>query len=121
MVDMSEETYFGLHDAYLRDLAMRRGSRVLIALRRYRNEHVNWPDSLEAIRSEAPAEMLVDPFNKGGFVYKLTDDGFTLYSKGRNNVDEGGQYESGSERGLDDWPIWPPRSRRAREKTADSE
>jgi hypothetical protein len=106
---------------YVRTLASRRGTHILIALRRHRIEHGNWPDSLDTIRPRLAPEILVDPFNKGEFVYKRTDDGFTLYSKGRNNVDEDGQYESGSERGPDDWPIWPPRSRRAREKTADSE
>jgi hypothetical protein len=106
---------------YLRHTATARGVRMLIALRRYRNESGEWPGNLDEIRSEVPAEILVDPFNKGDFVYKLTDDGVTLYSKGRNNIDEDGQCLIDSRKGPDDWPIWPPRNRSARENAADGE
>ena len=118
LVDMSEGTYFDLHDAYLRNLAMRRGSRVLIALKQYHNEHGTWPDDLDAIKPNASAAALIDPQNNGSFVYKLTGDGFTLYSKGKNNVDEDGQHQSGSEKGPDDWPIWPPGGRKTQTGTA---
>lgn len=94
---------------YMRKKTITRGIRILIALRRYKNEFGAWPGKLDEIRSELPAEMLVDPLNKGEFAYKLTDDGFKLYSKGENNIDEDGKYKSGSEEGPDDWPIWPPR------------
>jgi hypothetical protein len=100
------------HKQYLRLLTCRRGIRILIELRHYKNQTGHWPESLDQIKQFVPAEVLVDPHNEsanGGFVYKLTDDGFKLYSKGQNGVDEDGQHK---DEGPDDWPIWPPRGRK---------
>ena len=119
IVNILEETYYKIHDLYLRTIAEQRGSQLIIALRRYKNKNGNWPESLEDIKSIVPAEIFVDPFNEGPFVYKLTDDSFKLYSKGKNNIDEDGKYR----RGPDDWPIWPGpgRSRKTKEENADAE
>ena len=97
-----------IHD---RVLMTERGTRILIALKRYNIEHGKWPESLDEIQSQVPAEMLVDPLNKGPFVYKLTEDGFTLYSKGENNIDDGGVH---TPNGPDDQPIWPLMGRESR-------
>ena len=88
-----------------RVLMTERGIHIIIALRRYNIEHGKWPESLDDIQSQVPAEMLVDPLNKGPFVYKRTEDSFTLYSKGENNIDDGGVH---TQNGPDDQPIWPP-------------
>ena len=93
---------------YLRLIADRRGNRVLIALRRYKNKHGSWPKSLEDIKTLVPAEILVDPINNKSFVYKLTNDSFTLYSKGLNRIDEGGKWDKFEGKNVaDDWLIWP--------------
>ena len=119
LANMLEEPYYKIHDLYLRTMAEQRGSQLIIALRRYKNKNGNWPESLEDIKSIAPEEVFVDPFNNGSFVYKLTDDSFKLYSKGKNNIDEDGKYR----RGRDDWPIWPGpgRSRKTQEENANAE
>jgi hypothetical protein len=90
---------------------------ILVALRRYKNKHGAWPQSLDDIQSQVPEEMLIDTFNSDNFVYKLTDNAFKLYSKGKNNVDEDGRYRDPQ----DDWPIWPPRSRKTKNEKADTE
>jgi len=97
-----------IHEIYLRVLSDRRGSRILIALKRYKNKTGNWPQSLDEIKSSLRVEVLTDPRNNGAFVYKLTEDSFELYSIGKNNIDENGKYK----RGPDDWPIWPPPGRK---------
>ncbi len=94
-----------IHDIYLRLNADKRGSRIIIALRRYKNKEGRWPGSLDEIESLVPAEILVDPINNGTFVYKLTEENFTLYSKGKNNIDEDGERDEDA--GKDDWLIWP--------------
>ena len=109
MAQSNEILYFGRHDDYLRNSAKQRGTLLIIALRRYKNEHGHWPQSLDQIKSFAPGETFVDPLNGGPFVYKLTDDDFTLYSKGKNNIDEGGKRK----RGRDDVLIWPLTNRKA--------
>lgn len=117
--DKDEEVLNRIHEIYLRRLADRRGNRILIALRRYKNKNGRWPESLDVIQSSLQAEIFIDPYNNGSFVYKLTDDSFKLYSKGKNNIDEDGKYR----RGLDDWPIWPgpSRSRQTKEEKVNVE
>jgi hypothetical protein len=88
---------------------------LTIALRRYKNKTGHWPDSLDEVKPLAAEEIFVDPMNGDSFVYKLTDENFRLYSKGKNNIDEDGQYNSTWDPNSrqwkekeDDWPIWPP-------------
>ncbi|MCP4258823.1 MAG: hypothetical protein GY774_15170 [Planctomycetes bacterium] len=106
---MRDPRYERTHWTYSGLLASRRGLHILVALRRYRNEHGCWPDSLDEIRSHLPVEILLDPFYKDEFAYKLTDEGFTLYSRGENGIDEGGQrdYIRALDKHEDDIAIWP--------------
>jgi hypothetical protein len=90
-----EPVYYNIHNTYLRTIAQQRGSRLIIALRRYKNKNGNWPGSLDEVKSLAAEEIFIDPTNGGPFIYKLTDENFTLYSNGKYK-DE-----------FDDWPIWP--------------
>lgn len=78
-----------------------------------------WPDLLSEIRDGSPEELFVDPTNNDSFVYKLTEDGFTLYSKGKNGIDEGGEYKGAWPENPkpDDLLIWPPRSRKAKKES----
>jgi hypothetical protein len=123
LVSILEPAYHKVHDQYLRAIAEQRGSRIIIALRRYKNKNDVWPESLNDIKSIAPEEIFVDPFNEGSFVYKLIDDSFKLYSKGLNNIDEDGKYKRryGETSEGDDWLIWPPRTRKTQKENADAE
>jgi len=58
--------------------------------------------NIDDVRPLAREEIFIDPTNGSFFVYKLIDEGFILYSKGKNNRDDSGKYNS------DDWLIWPP-------------
>jgi hypothetical protein len=113
-----EEPYYSIHNTYLRHIAQLRGSRLIVALRRYKNKNGSWPESLDDIQSSASKEIFVDPINGGSFIYKLTDENFTLYSKGKNNIDENGKYKEGA----DDWPIWPTigKKRKAEKENTDA-
>ncbi len=128
MVMPSESLYLNFHDIYLRTIAMRRGIRILVSLRRYKNEHGQWPETLDSIKNLVPEEILVDPINGGSFVYKLTEENFTLYSKGKNNIDENGQYNSIWDPNSfvhrieeDDRLIWPPSSSKSKKEKANAE
>jgi len=120
-----QDTFDHIRTIYLRQ---RRGNRILIALRRYKNKNGRWPQTLDGIKDLVPEDILVDPINGGSFVYKLNEENFTLYSKGKNNIDEGGIRKiTVDPNGLewpktekDDWPIWPRKTRKTkREKTND--
>jgi hypothetical protein len=88
---------------HLRLEASRRAIRIFIALRRYKEKTGTWPETLEQIEPKLPEQMLTDPQNNGHFIYKRAGDDFVFYSKGPNNIDEGGSH-SGS---ADDWLVWP--------------
>jgi len=100
-----------------------KGCQISIALRRYKNMNGRWPQTLDAIRSSLSEEILTDPLNDGSFVYKLRDDGFRLYSKGRNNIDDGGKSDKRGEpkTGADDWLMWPPKSHKTNEENTNAE
>lgn len=97
-------------ELYHRMLSDRRGVRILIELRRFKDRTGRWPESLDSIAAALPSGTLVDPINDGPYVYRLSERGFSLYSTGPNRVDESGRPKSKSD-GPDDWPIWPPRGR----------
>lgn len=116
----------GLHKIHLRHIASKRGIHILIALRRYKNKHGAWPKTLDEIKSLAPPEVFVDPISGDSFVYKVADDTFRLYSKGKNKIDEHGQlnvtidpntYEFiGHE---DDIRFWPQKTPEKKEDSTD--
>ena len=108
LTTISEPTYYKVHDIYLETIARQKGSQIIIALRRYKNQNGRWPATLEDIKSSAPAEIFADPINGDSFVYKLTEENFTLYSKGKNKIDDNGENDRCSDgSGADDVLIWP--------------
>ncbi|MHC4159585.1 MAG: tripartite tricarboxylate transporter TctB family protein [Planctomycetota bacterium] len=117
---LSESAYYGIHEIHVRTISQKRGGRIIVGLRRYKNREGRWPESLDELEPLVPAEVLVDPINNGTFVYKLTEENFTLYSKGKNNIDEGGERDDEAEK--DDRLIWPTRRRgKADEENEDEE
>ena len=107
-------SYSRIHDIYLRNISFNRATQLVIALRHYKNEHDHWPVSLDDVKNLASPELFIDPINNDSFVYRLTEDGFTLYSKGKNNIDDGGERKLNLRKELrppDDFLIWPPKNR----------
>lgn len=106
VIDLYVESHaYWIYERFVRLKSNTKASGIIIALRRYKNKHGHWPKGLDEVKELAAAEVFVDPLNDGSFVYKLTEENFALYSKGMNNVDEGGRYDIDS--GPDDCPIWP--------------
>jgi len=90
----------------------------MVALRRYKNEHGHWPQTLDIIKPCVAEVVLTDPHSNGAYVYLITEDGFRLYSTGPNGKDENGRYKSN---GPDDWAIWPSRSKILQPKQKDKD
>ena len=80
-------------DRYAENLTWRRGTWLVLGLRKYRDEHGTWPPSLDQIAEHVPADALLDPTRGERFVYRLSADGFTLYGTGINGIDENGQWD----------------------------
>jgi hypothetical protein len=98
-----------IHNLYLRVESSQQVGRLIVGLRRYKDEHGEWPGSLEEIKGSVADELYVDPVNNGEYGYELTEDGFAIYTMGLNGIDEGGvigrENEDGSE--TDDFTFWP--------------
>jgi hypothetical protein len=82
-----------------------RGARTVLELYAYRDRTGAWPDSLEALAGD----FEIDPFSGQPFVYRRTDDGFTLYSVGFDRKDNGGRHDPrmGEDRTDSDYVFWP--------------
>ncbi len=105
LIEVLAPAYQRIHEVYLRVKSDKQGCRIMVALRRCKNKTGHWPQSLDEVRHLVPEEIFIDPLNNGSFVYKLSDENFTLYSKGENGIDDGGMGDE--ESGADDRPIWP--------------
>jgi hypothetical protein len=124
----SDKLYYRTHKIHLRFSTDIRASQLIVVLRYYKEKYGHWPKNLDAVKPFAPPEFFVDPMNGSSFVYKVMDDSFMLYSKGENNIDEGGEHRldrrgDGGDQwgypqtGADDWLIWPPRSRKIQKES----
>ncbi|MHC4641676.1 MAG: hypothetical protein ACYS32_08525 [Planctomycetota bacterium] len=110
IIDLYVDSYvYSMHSLFMRLKSDTAATRIIIALRRHKNKYGSWPEKLDNVKSLAPAESCVDPVNGNSFVYKLTDEGFMLYSRGQNNIDDGGERDEWFEQEsmADDWMIWP--------------
>lgn len=94
---------YSVYHRFIRLKSDARATRIIIALRRYKNIYGRWPEVLGEVKEFADAEIFIDPVNGGSYVYKLTEENFVLYSRGRNNIDENLKYKNGA----DDRPAWP--------------
>jgi hypothetical protein len=80
-----------------------------LAILRYYSDNNRYPATLsELISAGHLKELPIDPYSDKSFVYKRTQEGFTLYSYGGDYDDDGGQYSQwglGEEGG--DQVFWP--------------
>jgi len=84
LISLTGPAYYSIHEIYLRNLEMRRGSRLLTAIKRYYIENGSWPPSLDTIKSRAPAEAFIDPVSGGQLEYENHGERFSLYGETRN-------------------------------------
>jgi len=78
LTNQTTRLYRPFHKTYLRRLALRRGSRLLVAIRQYQMENNAWPPDLDAIRAAVPAEALIDPVTANEFEYENRGEYFLL-------------------------------------------
>ena len=118
-----EWQYADFAQYYAEHMAQRRGTWLVFGLRRYHDAHGAWPQTLEAISQYVPAETFVDPTGGEAFMYVLDGNGFKMYSRGLNRIDEGGRqgYVKALDKVEDDIWIWPPPVPEPEEKLTDDE
>jgi hypothetical protein len=85
---------------------------TIVALQRFKNDKASYPKSLNELNAAGYLrELPIDPFSDKPLVYKKTDDGFLLYSFGRNLKDDGGRprwHRWGAEGDTVFWPVTKP-------------
>jgi len=81
LTNRTSRLYGGFHDIYLKRLAQRRGSRLLIAIKRYNIRNGSWPASLNVIKSDVPVEAFIDPVSGNEFEYENRGKTFSLYGE----------------------------------------
>jgi hypothetical protein len=76
------------------DIAGSRAADSGIAVELYRREHSNLPESLDLLVPKYLPNVPIDPFNGKPMLYKVDEKGFTIYSVGKNKVDDGGRIDN---------------------------
>ena len=84
IADKRVESNYNSYDFYLRMLTLRRGSRLLLAIKQYYNQHSAWPPNLDSIKSAAPAEAFIDPVTGNQLEYENHGERFSLYGETAN-------------------------------------
>lgn len=80
---------------------------VGLALKIYKARQGFYPQLLNELAAETLKEIPVDPFTGKNFVYKKTENGFLIYSLGRNKKDDNGKRNYDSEgKPLEDDIAW---------------
>lgn len=61
-----------------------------LALAAYEREHARYPDALDEMVPDFFEDVPLDPCGEQDFIYQPSDDGYVLYSVGRNLTDDNG-------------------------------
>ena len=77
----TDRLYRHYYDMYIEQITLRRGLRLLVGIKQYRLEYDKWPDSLEEIKSDAPAEAFIDPATGKQLQYENHGRYFSLYGE----------------------------------------
>ncbi|MBI1899940.1 MAG: hypothetical protein HYS13_02345 [Planctomycetia bacterium] len=65
--------------------------RIAFALAAYRSDHARYPENLAELAPKYLQEVPGDLFNGEPLLYRVTQDGYLLYSVGMNGQDDGGR------------------------------
>lgn len=108
------------HAIQTRGVAGMRATQLAYAVQLYKARNGHWPESLDDLPPEHTAGARTDPFSQKDFVYRVTENGPTIYSVSENSHDDGGTHaarwgdDTATESMSDDFVFWPPQPRKAR-------
>ncbi|MGD8452306.1 MAG: hypothetical protein PVJ57_10850 [Phycisphaerae bacterium] len=81
------------------------GTRLAIALSRFRSERGVYPETLAELTPTYIADFPLDPFGDAPFLYRRDGDGYVLYCRGRDGDDDGGVAYGAQNRSFDDYDV----------------
>ena len=85
---------------------VRRGTHLVFYLYAHKAKNGEFPEKLDELQMPNLHRLRVDPFSGKDLVYRKTADGFTLYSVGGNQKDDGGKHST-DWKDEGDYVIWP--------------
>ncbi len=99
-----------------RQEASRRSTQLTFAIHLHKARTGQWPATLNDLPPRYTDTVRTDPFSGHDFVYRLTKEGFTLYSTSENGQDDGGSHnprwgDNKEQDQPDDHVFWPPHHR----------
>jgi hypothetical protein len=94
LVAMDVPVWVGAKVAEARSEATLAVAEAVFALRLYKAEHREYPESLDALSPAFLQAVPTDPFTSKPLVYVRQEDGFLVYSMGLNGKDDGGLAET---------------------------
>jgi hypothetical protein len=81
----------GILHAYYKTKAKTDALMTVLAILRYKNDTHQFPESLDKLINAGYLQSIPnDPYSNGPLVYRLTTEGFRLYSVGEDFTDNGG-------------------------------
>ncbi|MBC8394631.1 MAG: CPBP family intramembrane metalloprotease [Deltaproteobacteria bacterium] len=90
------------HTIFYNTIAQEKALEVILALFQYKIIHNEFPKVLnELVQEDLLTSLPVDPYSDQSFIYQEIDNSFTLYSLGRDFIDDGGDIK----KDLLFWPI----------------
>lgn len=91
MVELSTQVARSTAERQWQLQAQHEAAKAVLAIKRWQNERGQYPESLDQlVQAGFVTSPPLDPYSDTALVYRQTDDGFTLYSLGRNMRDDGG-------------------------------
>ena len=96
-----------------RVLVTSRLAEIVCALERYRLQHHDYPESLDALAPALMTTVPLDPCTAKPFRYQRNSpDSFRLYSLGPNGRDDGGTFDTDDSKADWAWPLAEPAKKR---------
>lgn len=86
--------------------SVRRGTHLVFYLFAHKAKNGEFPARLDELQVSELRGFRVDPFSGKDLIYRKNEDGFTLYSVGGNQKDDGGKHSTQWE-DEGDYVIWP--------------
>jgi hypothetical protein len=91
LLDSSDYGYAGYAAGQAMTMAKSQLTTFAFALARYHNDHSAYPRDLAELSPEYVSEVPKDPCSDRDYIYRQRDNGYLLYSVGRNGRDDRGQ------------------------------
>ncbi len=66
-------------------------AKISLSLRIYKNKYKKYPEDIKSLVPEILPLIPKDPFTGKNYIYKKKENGFIIYSVGRNRKDDGGK------------------------------